>query len=135
MVRLGFHWHSIEMLPGEYNMTYVNAMADFVARLNKYDVYIIMDMMHQDCWSPRFCKSHGVPSFYSEGYSDDYVGNGSKAYPLPLYKPTYNNGELSNCDEMDNTILKFSSCYITYTVGAAAQRLYDNDKGILDLLW
>ncbi len=113
-------------------MTYVDAVADLIARLNEHDIHVILDM-HQDCWSPLFCNAHGIPSAYSHGYSSEYDPKGKKAYPLPIVTPTYNNDtQLTNCDEVNQKIFGWSSCYVTYGVGAAAQRLYDNDEGILD---
>ena len=132
VLRLGFHWHMIERTPGQYNMTYINILIDFVDRLNKHNVHVILDM-HQDCWSPLYCGAHGLPAAYSHGYSSDYDAHGSKAYPIPLLTPQYApNGGMSNCDDVDKKVFGWASCYATYAIGAASQRLYDNDKGVLD---
>ena len=122
----------VEPVEGSYNMTYINSIMEVVERLNNHSIHVILDM-HQDCWSPLFCQSHGVPSQYSHGYSPDYDPPGSKAYPQPLFKPTYDaQGHMTNCDDVGKHIFGWSSCYVTYAVGAAAQRLYTNDQGILD---
>lgn len=108
-------------------------MVDFIDVLNKSEIYVILDM-HQDCWSPRFCDAHGIPSDYSKPYNDSrYDHGGSRAYPEPVVKPTYNpNGQVTNCNKVDDFIFGWASCYVTYAIGSAAQKLYDNDQGILD---
>ena len=132
VVRVGFHWHMVEYEPGIYNQSYINDLVDFVARLNQHDIYVILDM-HQDCWSPRFCNAHGIPAMYSNGYSTDYNPGGSKAYPEPVVKPTYNSkGEITNCNQVGKLVFGWATCYFTYSVGVAAQRLYDNDETILE---
>ena len=132
VVRLGFHWHMVEPTPGQYDMNYVNEIVSFVDRLNRSGIHAIMDM-HQDCWSPLFCDAHGIPAAYAQGYDANYNPHGKKAYPLPIVTPTYNNNnEITDCSKVNVAILGGGSCYPTYAVGAAAQRLYDNDKGILD---
>ncbi len=89
--------------------------------------------MHQDCWSPLFCNAHGIPAAYSHGNSSEYDPHGDKAYPLPIVEPTYDDkNQLTDCDKVNEQILGWSSCYVTYALGAAAQNLYDNEKGILD---
>ena len=132
VVRMGFHWHMVEPSQGQFNTTYIDSVVEMVERLNNHSVHVFLDM-HQDCWSPLFCQAHGLPSDYSHGYSSDYNPGGSKAYPQPLYKPTYDpQGHQTNCDGVSKHLFGWASCYVTYAVGAAAQRLYDNDKGILD---
>ena len=39
---------------------------------------------------------------------------------------------MTNCDEVGKHIFGWPSCYVTYAIGAAAQRLYNNDRGVLD---
>lgn len=138
VIRVGFHWHMVEPTPGQFNKTYVDKMVEFVAQLDKNGIHVILDM-HQDCWSPLYCGNHGLPSAYSHGYSADYDKNGNKAYPSPLLKPKYDsNGNLENCANVSKKVFGWSSCYLTCAIGAASQRLYDNDKGILDrfgVLW
>ena len=118
---------------GVFNETYIQSVVDFVARLNSHGVYVILDM-HQDCWSPYYCDAHGVPSQYAHGYNtSDYQPGGSRAYPEPVVVPTYDkHGHITNCDEVGKHLFGWSTCYVTYSIGAAAQRLYDNDQGILD---
>ncbi len=131
-MRLGFHWHRTEPTPGVYNTTYVDELVDQIARLNKAEIHVILDM-HQDCWSPLFCDAHGIPAAYSHGGSSKYEPHGDKAYPLPIVTPTYDNkSQLTDCGKVGEHILGWSSCYVTYALGAAAQNLYDNEKGILD---
>lgn len=132
MVRLGFHWHMVEPVAGQFNSTYIDSVVQLVKRLNNHSVHVILDM-HQDCWSPLFCHAHGIPADYSHGYSPDYSPGGSKAYPEPLFKPTYDSqGHMTNCYDVSKHLFGWPSCYVTYAVGAAAQRLYNNDEGILD---
>ena len=133
MVRVGFQWHMVEPQAGVYNETYIKSLADYISLLNDSGIHVMLDM-HQDCWSPLYCHSHGIPSEYAQPYnSSDYQPGGSKAYPEPVVKPQYGpNGEITNCADVGKFVLGWSSCYITYSIGAAAQRLYDNDKGILD---
>ena len=58
---------------------------------------------------------------------------GPKAYPEPIVKPEYGpNGEITNCADVGKFVFEWASCYFTYSIGAAAQRLYDNNRGILD---
>ena len=51
--------------------------------------------------------------------------------------PTYGSnagrwGPITDCDKVSAGPFGWASTYATYSVGAAAQRLYDNDQGILD---
>eukprot|EP00731_Ephydatia_muelleri_P021992 Em0014g583a len=133
VVRLGFLWHMVEPAAGQYNGTYVQEIVDFIAKLNDYDIYVILDM-HQDCWSPLYCNSHGIPSQYAAAYNtSNYQPGGIRAYPEPVVKPTYDDhGDITNCDQIGEKIFGWASCYPTYAIGAAAQRLYDNDEGIAD---
>ena len=134
VVRSGFHWHRGEPIAGQYNYTYIQEIVDFIDLLNSSGVYVILDM-HQDCWSPRFCDNHGIPTGYAQPYDDPrYAKGGERAYPEPIVKPTYNaNNQLSNCDDVGKVIFGWASCYMTYAIGSAAQELYDNDFGRLDL--
>ncbi len=134
MVRSGFHWHRGEPTPGQYNYTYIQEIVDFIDLLNRTGVYVILDM-HQDCWSPRFCDNHGIPDDYSRPYPNDtrYDKGGERAYPEPIVKPSYDaNGQVTNCNNVGKFIFGWASCYVTYSIGAAAQELYDNTNGILD---
>ena len=40
-------------------------------------------------------------------------------------------GPISNCEAVSNGPFGWATSYISYSIGAAAQRLYDNDQGIL----
>ena len=133
MVRVGFQWHMVEPETGKYNETYIQSLVDYISLLNSSGVHVILDM-HQDCWSPRYCHNHGIPSDYSQAYNtSDYQPGGSKAYPEPMVKPQYGpDGKMTNCHDVGAQIFEWASCYFTYSIGAAAQRLYDNDEGILD---
>ena len=133
MVRVGFQWHMVEPETGVYNETYIRSLVDYISLLNSSGVHVILDM-HQDCWSPLYCHSHGIPSEYAQPYnSSDYKPGGPKAYPEPIVKPEYDpNGDITNCGDVGKFVFGWSSCYITYSIGAAAQRLYDNNRGILD---
>ena len=134
MVRVGFQWHMVEPRAGKYNETYIQSLVDYIALLNGSGVHVILDM-HQDCWSPLYCHDHGVPSEYAQPYnSSDYAPGGPKAYPQPVAKPQYSpgGGEITNCVDVGKFVFGWASCYMTYSIGAAAQRLYDNDAGILD---
>ena len=133
MVRVGFQWHMVEPEAGKYNETYIQSLVDYITLLNASGVHVILDM-HQDCWSPRYCNSHGVPSEYSQAYNtSDYRPGGPKAYPEPVVKPEYGpDGSMTNCADVGKHIFKWASCYITYSIGAAAQRLYDNEEGLLE---
>jgi len=132
VVRMGFQWHMVEPTTGHYNEAYIQNVVNFVERLNRHDVHVILDM-HQDCWSPLFCDAHGIPAEYAHGYNSNYKPGGSKAYPEPVTKPTYDsNGQITNCGDVGKHLPGWATCYITYAIGAAAQRLYDNDQGILD---
>ena len=122
----------MEPTEGTYNTTYIDSVVQMVERLNNHSVHVILDM-HQDCWSPLFCQAHGIPADYSHGYTHDYDPGGSKAYPQPLFQPTYDQqGHVTNCGDVSKHLFGWSSCYVTYAVGAAAQRLYNNNQGILD---
>lgn len=133
MVRVGFQWHMVEPSAGVYNETYIKTLIEYISLLNQSDVHVILDM-HQDCWSPRYCHNHGIPTEYSQPYNtSDYAPGGPKAYPEPIVKPQYGpDGDITNCADVGKAIFGWSSCYVTYSIGAAAQRLYDNDRGILD---
>ncbi len=133
VVRMGFHWHMVEPSTGDYNQTYIQDIVDFIDKLNSHNVYVILDM-HQDCWTPRYCDAHGIPSEYAQGYNTSaYQPGGSRAYPEPVVKPTYDSkGHITNCDEVGKHVFGWATCYVTYAIGAAAQRLYENDQGILD---
>lgn len=139
VVRMGFHWHMVEPSAGQYNQTYIQDVINFINKLNSHNVYVILDM-HQDCWTPRYCDAHGIPSEYAQGYNTSaYKPGGSRAYPEPVVKPTYNSkGKITNCQDVGKHIFGWATCYITYAIGAAAQRLYDNDQDILNrfgLFW
>ncbi len=133
VVRMGFHWHMVEPSTGQYNLTYIQHVVNFIDKLNSHDVYVILDM-HQDCWTPRYCDAHGIPSEYAQGYnSSAYKPGGTRAYPEPVVKPTYDSkGHITNCQDVGKHVFGWASCYVTYAIGAAAQRLYNNDQGILD---
>lgn len=133
VVRCGFHWHRGEPTPGNYNLTYINELVNFVDILNQSGIYVILDM-HQDCWSPLFCKNHGIPSSYSQPYNtSEYRPGGSRAYPEPVVKPKYNDqGHITNCVDVGKFVFGWASCYATYAVGSAAQQLYDNKENRLD---
>ena len=90
--------------------------------------------MHQDLWSPQFCGGHGIPSFDAHPYNtSDYKRGGKKAYPLPVAQPKYDpSGNVINCQDVLGGLFGWATGYVTYATGAAAQRLYDNDGGILD---
>ena len=133
VVRSGFHWHRGEPTPGHYNYTYIQQIVDFVDLLNHSGVYVILDM-HQDCWSPRFCGNHGIPTNYAKPYNDSrYSPGGSRTYPEPIVKPKYNAlGHITNCNDVGKFVFRWASCYFTYALGSAAQELYNNDRGLLD---
>ena len=132
-MRTGFHWHRGEPTPGQYNYTYIQKIVDFIDLLNRSDIYVILDM-HQDCWSPRFCDAHGIPSEYAKPYNDSrYSNGGTRAYPEPIVKPSYDaTGHVQNCNDVGKFIFGWASCYVTYSIGSAAQELYNNENGILD---
>ena len=72
MVRVGFQWHMVEPETGVYNETYIKTLVDYISLLNQSGIHVILDM-HQDCWSPLYCHSHGVPSEYAQPYNtSDY---------------------------------------------------------------
>ena len=65
-----------------------------------------------------------------------YWKGGKRAYPEPMVTPEYGPGAgrwgpISNCGAVSDGPFGWATTYITYGVGAAAQRLYDNDQGIL----
>lgn len=123
----------VEPVAGKYNETYIKSLVDYISLLNSSGIHVILDM-HQDCWSPYYCHSHGIPTEYAQPYNtSDYQPGGPKAYPEPVAKPQYGpDGEITNCADVGNFVFGWASCYMTYTIGAAAQRLYDNNEGILD---
>ena len=123
----------MEPSPGQYNESYIQDVVDFVSTLNESGVYVIMDM-HQDLWSPLFCGGHGIPSFDAHLYNtSEYNRDGKKAYPLPVASPKYNpSGKIANCQDVFGGLFGWATGYVTYATGAAAQRLYDNDDGLLD---
>jgi endoglycosylceramidase len=133
MIRVGFQWHMVEPETGHYNETYIESLVDYISLLNGSGIHVILDM-HQDCWSPLYCHSHGIPSEYAQAYNtSDYRPGGPKAYPEPVAKPQYGpDGQITNCADVGKFVFGWASCYFTYSIGAAAQRLYDNDRGILD---
>lgn len=66
-----------------------------------------------------------------------YWKGGSKAYPEPIVAPKYvpnagRWGPIDNCGAVSGAAFGWASTYISYAVGSAAQRLYDNDQGILE---
>ena len=123
----------VEPTRGRYNEAYIQSLVNLVEKLNKHDIHVILDM-HQDCWSPLFCNAHGIPSEYAQGYNNSgYEPGGSKAYPEPIAKPTYDShGQITDCEDVGEHVFGWATCYVSYAIGAAAQRLYDNDQGILD---
>lgn len=137
VVRMGFHWHLYETQPGVFNETYMSGVYDLAKRFAGYGIYTILDM-HQDNWSPLFCGGHGIPEFYGQPENtSDYIKGGPKAYPEPVARPTYGPdeympfGKISDCSNVSSSAFGWASSYITYALGNAAQRLYDNDQGIL----
>ena len=123
----------VEPESGKFNETYIQTLVNFVDQLNSSGIHAILDM-HQDCWSPRYCSAHGIPTEYAQPYnSSDYGPGGSRAYPEPILKPQYNShGDITNCRDVGKHIFGWASCYPTYAIGAAAQRLYNNSDRILD---
>ena len=123
----------VEPEAGKFNETYIQSLVNFIDALDSSDIHVILDM-HQDCWSPRYCSAHGIPTEYSQPYNtSDYHPGGPRAYPEPVVTPQYGpHGELTNCHDIGKHVFGWASCYPTYAIGAAAQRLYDNSDGILD---
>ena len=145
VARLGFHWHLAEPAPGQWNETYMSGVRSLVQRFGEHGIRVIMDM-HQDNWSPLFCGGHGLPAFYSTPYPADpaFWDGGAKAYPFPFGTPQYNNdskcyGEHGHyctitpaaCAKLSASAIGWASSYMTEALGAASQRLYDDDGGIM----
>lgn len=135
VVRLGFHWHKVEPEPGKYDQQYLKDLQSLVDRFTAKDIYIILDM-HQDMWSPIYCKGHGIPPAYAQPYNTpEYQHGGVKAYPEPATTPEYGpDGMVTQacCDKMESGVFGWATSYLTYATGAASQRLYDNEDGLLD---
>lgn len=141
-VRLGFHWSLYEPVQGEPNSTYLSGIAQVVKRLGEYGIFVVLDM-HQDVWAPMYCNAHGFPDWIgSPTNSSEYYKGGSKAFPEPMAKPSYTNDtsqapwgtvDAATCQAASQAGFGWASSYLTYALGNAVQRLYDNEDGILDL--
>jgi len=147
-VRLGFHWHLYETSPGNWNETYIEVVQDVATRLGDAGIYVLMDM-HQDNWSPLYCGGHGFPAFIGFPKDDPkYYRGGAAAFPWPVASPTYSASPLcvpspsnashsfcaiADCSNATSSPLGWASTYATAALGSSAQRLYDDDGGVLGL--
>jgi endoglycosylceramidase len=121
-IRLGTMWPGAEPKQGEYNMTYVQALADLVAEASTYGIYSLMDM-HQDVLSEKFC-GEGVPNWAA-------ISNVSN-FPWPLQGEPFNStaGLPNPYDQCAK--FNWAEYYPTQATGQAFQNLYTNAFGLRD---
>ena len=138
LVRLGIIWESIEYSEGEYNSTHLEKMSEIVDKLEKNDIYVIIDA-HQDMFSRLFC-GEGTPKFYTEklSYTKDcntnlisrFFGLLNACIPLSKYNWNYD----------DKGFPKIEDCvadsFIDYHKCPELMSIYDsffkNQNGVLD---
>ena len=143
VVRLGFLWPNVEPQRGQYNDTYVALLRKQADLLWAGGITSFLDM-HQDCFSDYFCTNQdGMPHFYGHPPREaEFFEGGNKSFPLPWFKPTYTPnsssyapwGQISNCVELSTGPMGWATCYPTFALSAAVQRLYDNNDGVQDAL-
>jgi endoglycosylceramidase len=102
-VRLGAMWTGFEPSRNQFNDTYIHIMQTIVKKLEKYGVYVLLDM-HQDVISTKFASYDGVPRWVIDSFP-----NSPHPYPWPL-----------------KNITAWAEGYLTEAVSNAFQCLYDN---------
>ena len=111
VVRLGCMWSGFEPEEGRYNTTHIRMMRDIVTRLEKYGMYVILDM-HQDLMSTMFGNYDGIPLWILKKFP-----RSPHPYPWPFHRGHF---------------LMWTDGYISQAVGVAFQYLYDNYAGSMD---
>lgn len=80
-VRLGFMWSGLYPQKNVLNQTYVDEMMEIINLLDKYGLWVIIDM-HQDMLSSKFGAYDGAPL-----WALNELPNPQHAYPWPFSNP------------------------------------------------
>ncbi|CAF0798530.1 unnamed protein product [Brachionus calyciflorus] len=104
--RVGIMWSGLYPEKGKLNLTYVNEMKKIVNLLEKYGIYVIIDL-HQDMMSSKFAAYDGFPLWFLNELP-------SSKFPFPW--------PLTNKSIEANVF----AAYITEACSFAFQCLYDN---------
>ncbi|EGD73572.1 hypothetical protein PTSG_12288 [Salpingoeca rosetta] len=123
-IRLGVMWPGVEPEKGKYNQTYLQHLQNITAMCEEQGIWVLLDM-HQDVWSERFC-GEGVPYWAAD------PGPDAKGFPAPLDKPYNVNSTTGLPSAQDCGKHDWPDYYFASAVGAAVQRMYDNQDGLLD---
>jgi endoglycosylceramidase len=136
LVRLGVTWESVETIPGQYNMTYLDEMDKLINRLGERGIYTMVDA-HQDLFSRKTC-GEGFPTFYVNDLSSEcphdipgfffwLTGN---CKSIKSYNFTLDENGLPLIEECVKTF--FIKYYTAPEVCSSFERLYQNTEGVLD---
>ncbi|CAF1355713.1 unnamed protein product [Didymodactylos carnosus] len=106
-------WSGLEPSPNQYDENYLNIMKQIVELLQKYGIYVLLDM-HQDVLSTRVGSYDGIPPWLYDRFPPS-----KHSYPWPL-KPNSTAGG------------NWFVGYITEATSHGFQCLYDNVSGAVD---
>ncbi|KAF9164392.1 hypothetical protein DFQ26_001484 [Actinomortierella ambigua] len=125
-VRLGVHWAGTEPVRGQYNQTYLDIMKGIVQKLEDNGIYTLVDH-HQDVWASQLC-GHGAPLWFVK---PDWV-QPSNRFPVPQKSTPFAVDANGVPADTDCNSIDWSLSYLTYAVGNAFGRLYNNHDGLSD---
>ncbi|KAL5482104.1 hypothetical protein EMCRGX_G022389 [Ephydatia muelleri] len=134
VVRLYVAWPGLEPTLGNYNLTYLEIIADMVTRLGERGIFTILDC-HQDLFSPKFC-GEGAPDF-----AVLYPDPPKKPLPFPLpisLKPFSVDPTTGYPYRNECSLHSFFVYYFSDATGKAWQSFYNNEQQIQDqfaLFW
>ena len=81
VLRVGVMWPGVEPSRGQYNLTYLQALADLTSRASAYGIYSVLDM-HQDDLSELFC-GEGIPLWAADRALAAARESGQWVLPFP----------------------------------------------------
>ena len=119
VIRLGVMWPGIEPIKGLYNMTYLNLMKSIVKKLEKNNIFVLVEF-HQDALSEYFC---------GEGLPDWAVQNSN--FPLPIGLPYNKHGKPTREDCLSKKWWKYQ---FSYEASMMYQKLYTDETLINSFL-
>ncbi|KAG0226808.1 hypothetical protein BGW42_003347 [Actinomortierella wolfii] len=125
-VRLGVHWAGVEPVRGQYNQTYLDIMKNIVKKLEDNGIYTLVDH-HQDVWAAQLC-GHGAPLWFVK---PDWV-QANHQFPVPQKSTPFARDANGVPADSDCNSIDWSLSYLTYAVGNAFGRLYNNYDGLGD---
>ncbi|KAF9175811.1 hypothetical protein BGX21_003935 [Mortierella sp. AD011] len=125
-IRLGVHWAGVEPVRGQYNQTFLDISNGIIQKFQDNGIYTLVDQ-HQDVFAEQLC-GHGVPLWFVK---PGWV-TASHGFPVPQTStpfPVDANGipAESDCNSID-----WATSYLSYAVGNAFGRLYNNYDNLGD---